>query len=115
MFAAMKPYAAAPPPGAQAPGLWGNEEHVRALFGDRVTGFEARRVKLRIDRFPTAEAFRDFFKANYGPTISVFRSTAEEPERVAALDRELVELAGRHDLGGGAMDWEYLLVIAYRT
>jgi hypothetical protein len=59
MFAAMKPYAAGPPPGAQPPSLWGKEEHVRTLFGERVTGFEARRVMLRVDRFPTAEAFRD--------------------------------------------------------
>ena len=28
MFAAMKPYAAAPPPGAQPPPLWGREDHV---------------------------------------------------------------------------------------
>jgi ubiquinone/menaquinone biosynthesis C-methylase UbiE len=115
MFRAMKPYAAAPAPGAQPPSLWGNEEHLRTLFGERVTGFKARRVILRIDRFPTADAFRDFFKANYGPTISVYRNIAEEPERVAALDRELVDLAHRHDLGGGAMDWEYLLATAYRT
>ena len=37
MFATMKPYAPPPPPGAQPPPLWGREEHVRELFGDRVT------------------------------------------------------------------------------
>jgi hypothetical protein len=36
MFAAMKPYAPPPPPGAQPPPMWGREEHVRALLGDRV-------------------------------------------------------------------------------
>ena len=33
----MKPYAPPPPPGAQPPPLWGDEDHVRELFGDRVT------------------------------------------------------------------------------
>ena len=37
MFATMKPYAAPPPPGAQPPPLWGSEDHVCALLGDRVT------------------------------------------------------------------------------
>jgi hypothetical protein len=29
---------------------------------------------------------------------------------VAALDCDLAELADRHDVGGGAMGWEYLLL-----
>ncbi len=32
-----------PPPGAQPPVLWGSEDHLRALFGDRVTGLRIRR------------------------------------------------------------------------
>jgi hypothetical protein len=35
--------------------------------------------------------------------------------RVEALDQELVELARRHDVGGGAMDWEFLIVTARRS
>lgn len=112
MFAAMKPYAPAPPPGAQPPPLWGNPEHVRSLLGDRVTDVVARRQKVRIDNFATGEAFRDYFKACYGPTIVTYRSLADDPDRVAALDRDLAELARRHDLGDGAMDWEYLLLTA---
>src|SRR6478735_263267 len=46
MFAAMKPYAAAPPPGASPGPLWGNETHVRELFGDGVSTFAARRAEL---------------------------------------------------------------------
>lgn len=116
MFASMKPYAPPPPPGAQPPPLWGREEHVRELLGDRVTGVTASRRKLQVDRFASAEEFRDFFKACYGPTIAVYRAIAEDPDRVAALDRELVELAGRHgfDDGTTVMDWEYLLLTATR-
>ncbi|WP_144127266.1 class I SAM-dependent methyltransferase [Catellatospora sichuanensis] len=115
MFAVMKPYAAPPPPGASPPPLWGTEEHVTTLFGDRVTGVTATRRTVRVDRFATAEAFRDYFKANYGPTIATYRNIADQPERVAALDDELAALGRRHDLGGGAMDWEYLLYTAHRT
>ena len=46
MFATMKPYVPAPPPGVQPPPLWANEDHVRALLGDRVEQFTARRDVL---------------------------------------------------------------------
>lgn len=115
MFATMKPYAPPPPPGAQPPPLWGDEAHVRALLGDRVTAFTAEKRLLRVTTFGTAEAFRDFFKTAYGPTIAAYAFNAADPQRVAHLDRDLADLARRHDLGGGAMDWEYLLVTARRV
>ena len=112
MFATMKPYMAPPPPGAQPPPLWGREDHVRALLGDRVDNVVAHRDTVRVDRFPTAEAFRDYFKARYGPTIAAYRAIAERPDHAAALDHDLTELAQRHDHDAGALDWEYLLLIA---
>ena len=115
MFATMKPYAPPPPPGAQPPPLWGSEEHVHGLLGDRVTGVQTRRETLRVDVFPTAEAFRDYFKTNYGPTIAAYKNISGDPEKTAALDRDLVELGRRNDLGGGAMDWEYLVLTARRS
>jgi ubiquinone/menaquinone biosynthesis C-methylase UbiE len=114
MFATMKPYAPPPPPGAQPPPLWGNEDHVRSLLGDRVTDVAVRRQTVRIDHFETPEAFRDYFKTNYGPTIAVYKSIAEDPEKVAALDRDLADLARRYDHGAQTtvLDWEYLLLTA---
>ena len=116
MFATMKPYAPPPPPGAQPPPLWGREEHVRALFGDRVTEVKARIESLTVEHFGTPEEFRDYFKRTYGPTIAVYRALADEPERAAALDADLVELARRHGLDGSStsMEWEYLLLTARR-
>jgi SAM-dependent methyltransferase len=114
LFALMKPYAAPPPPGAQPPPLWGREDHVRSLLGDRVTDVRATRRTLRVSLFGRPEDFRDYFKARYGPVIAVYRNLADDPQRVTALDSELAELARRHDLGTGrtVMDWEYLLFTA---
>ena len=114
MFAVMKPYAPPPPPGASPAPLWGRADHVRTLFGDRVTDLVARQQTLRVDRFRTGAEFRDFFKANYGPTIAVFRFIADDPEKVAALDADLADL-GERFLHDGVMGWEYLLVTARRV
>ncbi|WP_407547576.1 class I SAM-dependent methyltransferase [Streptomyces sp. Pv4-95] len=114
MFGAMKQYAPPPPPGAQPPPLWGREEHVRTLLGDRVSGVEAHRQTLRVDAFAEPEEFREFFKAVYGPTIAVYRNIADDQDKTAALDQALDELAGSA-LQDGAMDWEYLLLTARRS
>ncbi|GIH03075.1 hypothetical protein Rhe02_11420 [Rhizocola hellebori] len=108
MFAAMKPFAAPPPPGAQPPPLWGDPDHVASLFGDRVANVKAQVKTVRIGHFSNAEMFRDYFKQNYGPTIAVYRNIAGDPGKTQELDEALADLGRRHDLGGGAMDWEYL-------
>lgn len=115
MFAAMKPYAPAPPPGAEPPPLWGDEEHVRALLGDGVTDVRAEVRSLPVDRFATGVKFRDFFKATYGPTIAVYRNLADDAERTAALDAALLDLAARYQADDGAMSWDYLLFTAVRA
>ena len=114
LFATMKPYAPPPPPGAQPPPLWGREDHVRALLGEAVTDVVARRGSVRVEHFARPEGFRDYFKAVYGPTIAVYRAIADDPDRVAALDEDLADLARRHDVGTGGtvLDWEYLLLTA---
>ena len=63
LFATMKPYAPPPPPGASPAPLWGDEDHVRELFGDRVTDLEMRRQQIVIDHSPTPEAFRRVLEA----------------------------------------------------
>jgi SAM-dependent methyltransferase len=108
MFATMKPYAPPPPPGAQPPPLWGDEAHVRELLGDRVTDVTAQTRTLRVELFPDGAAFRDFFKRTYGPTIAVYRSLADDPDRTAQLDAALAAL-GDDAFRDGAMEWEYLL------
>lgn len=118
MLAAMKPYLAPPPPGARPAPLWGQAGYVGELLGDRVTDLDARRETVRIEGFADPVAFRDYFKARYGPMAAAYQQIAGDQDKVAGLDRDLAELAARHDLRGMpslAMDWEYLLVTARRA
>ncbi len=117
MFATMRPYAAPPPPGAQPPPLWGSEDHVRELLGDRVEQVRAETRALRVTYYTSPEAFRDYFKTNYGPTIAAYRFIADDPSRVAALDHDLAQLGQRSDVGTDSyvLDWEYLIFIARKT
>jgi ubiquinone/menaquinone biosynthesis C-methylase UbiE len=115
MFKTMKPFAPPLPEGAQPAPLWGDEQHVRELLGDRVTDVAAVRQTVVIDRFDTGEAFRDYFKHHYGPTIAVYNRIADDPEQVRALDTALADLGDNTTNGleaSGGMQWEYLLFTA---
>jgi len=115
MFAAMKPYVAPPPPGAQPPPLWGDLEHVRDLLGDRVSDLTASQQLLNVDRIADPATFREYFKSHYGPTIAAYRGLADDPARTAELDRALLDLAERFRTPDGGLAWEYLLVVATRA
>jgi len=109
-------YAPSPPPGALPVVLWGSEEHVRDLFGNRVSSLELTREQY-VERSPGGPAdYIDFFKANFGPVAALYAFLADEPERVTELDREALQFATRSNRGapGGAAEYhyEYLLVVA---
>lgn len=114
LFATMKPYMPAPPPGAQPPPLWGDEDHVRQLLGNRVTDVQLRLGNLTVDHFADGAAFRDYFKAHYGPTITAYRGIGDDSARAAALDADLAALGDDALAGSRAMDWQYLIVMARR-
>lgn len=91
--------------------LPGGDEPPSACYGavvDRVRGSSRSMTATS----PTQQEFRDYFKWNYGPTMAVYRAIADDPERVDALDRDLAELARRHDRGSGTTEWEYLPLTA---
>lgn len=111
LFATMKPYVPAPPAGVSAPPLWGSEPYARALLGERVADVAMQRRELPVSAFADGAAFRDYFKANYGPTIAAYRGIADDPDRVAALDADIAALGDRA-LRSGSMGWEYLLLTA---
>ncbi|MBC6493935.1 class I SAM-dependent methyltransferase [Microbacterium sp. 4-7] len=111
LFATLKQFVPAPPAGVQPPPLWGDEEHVRALLGDRVAELSTQRRQLSVDRFASGADFRDFFRDFYGPTAAAYRGIGDDQQRRAELDDALADLGDRH-LEDGRMDWEYLLVTA---
>ncbi|WP_295101165.1 class I SAM-dependent methyltransferase [uncultured Microbacterium sp.] len=111
LFATLKKFVPAPPAGVQPPPLWGDEEHVRALLGDRVAELSTQRRQLSVDRFASGAEFRDFFRDFYGPTAAAYRGIGDDQQRRAELDDALADLGDRH-LEDGRMDWEYLLVTA---
>jgi ubiquinone/menaquinone biosynthesis C-methylase UbiE len=114
LFATMKPFSPPPPAGAQPPPLWGDEEHVRALLGDRVTDVSAERRSVTVTHFPGTTDFREYFASHYGPTMATYAFNATDPDRVAALDEAIDALAARFTTDG-VMEWEYLLLTATRT
>ncbi|HEY6649016.1 MAG TPA: class I SAM-dependent methyltransferase [Mycobacterium sp.] len=115
LWATMKPYAPPPPPGAQPPPLWGQEDHVRALLGDRVTDVVTERRSLTVNHFPDGAAFRDYFKSTYGPTIAVYRNIEGDADRVAELDAAIAEVGDSVLSGSSTMEWEYLLLTARKA
>jgi SAM-dependent methyltransferase len=116
LFATMKPYAPPPSPGASPAPLWGDEQHVRDLFGDRVVDLEMRRQTVVMDVSPDPVSFREYWKRTYGPAIAVYAHNAADPERVAAMDSAFLELLTAWNTattpGRTAYPAEYLLVTA---
>src|SRR4029079_3668005 len=70
LFKTMGPFAPPPPPGAQPPPLWGSEDHVRELFGDRVDFRTLEREMLEIPAFDQPHDYGDTLKQRHGPTIA---------------------------------------------
>ena len=83
------------------------------MLGDRVTDVVTQKGSVTIE-FPTPEAWLERWKEIYGPTIATYRAIAAEPERVAALDEALTDIARRFDRGTATtvLDWEYLVLTA---
>jgi ubiquinone/menaquinone biosynthesis C-methylase UbiE len=108
-------HAPPPPPGALPPVLWGSEEHVRELFGDRLASLELTRREY-VERSPgDPAAYCELFKQTFGPVVGLYASLADRPRRLAALDRDFLGFATRSNQGptDGAAEYhyEYLLVV----
>ena len=116
LFRTMKPFAAPPPTGAQPPPLWGSEEHLAGLFGNRVGFHTLQRETLQISAFPRARDYGEHFKAYYGPTIAV-RANAAKDGRAGEFDEALDQFCDTWDLGTPGQcrfEKEYLLAVGTR-
>ena len=114
-FETLGHYAPPPPPDAQPPVLWGSEEHVRELFGDRVSSLELTR-KSYAERSPGGAAdYVAIFEETFGPVIALRSLLADDPERLAAFDRDFHDFAVRSNSGSeeqAEYRYEYLVVVA---
>lgn len=114
-FGVLAPYAPPPPPQALPPLLWGSEDYVRELFGDRIESLQATRREY-VERAPSPRAYLELFNETFGPMVAIRASLADQPERAAALDRDFLEFVARRNRstpqGAVELPYEYLLVVA---
>ena len=116
LFRLMKPFAPPPPPGAQPPPLWGGEDHLRGLLGDRVTLDTFERGMLEITAFSQARDYGEHFKSYYGPTIAA-RANAEREGRAAEFDEALDAFCEEWNRGtpdAARFDKEYVVAVGSR-
>jgi SAM-dependent methyltransferase len=117
LFKTMGPFAPPPPPGAQPPPLWGSENHVRELFGDRVEFRTLERDMLDITAFERPRDYADHFRERYGPTITAEKN-ARESGREEEFEQALNGFADEWNRGsadGARFEQEYLVAVGSRV
>jgi ubiquinone/menaquinone biosynthesis C-methylase UbiE len=114
-FGTLAPYMPAPPPGALSPLLWGSEDHVRKVFSGRVESLDLTPGSY-VERTAGEDAYVELFNETFGPVVAIRAGLADQPERLAAFDRDLRDFAARSNGGtpGGPAEYryDYLLVVA---
>jgi SAM-dependent methyltransferase len=107
-----------PPPPGPPPVLWGDEDHIRGLLCDGLDTLDTLRHDLVVDRFASPADLCSYDAEHFGPVIAARAALADDPERRAALDRDLLAFAEESDEGGpdGAVyELEYLLAVGRRA
>jgi SAM-dependent methyltransferase len=113
-FALLAPYA---PPrlGPDEPVSWGNEDHVRSLFGNALSDLTMTR-RTYLECAPSPEEYCALFRESFGPLIAIRDSLAATPAKREELDRAFLEAVvrwnGGRSTGPVEIPYEYLLVIA---
>jgi ubiquinone/menaquinone biosynthesis C-methylase UbiE len=106
---------APPPPGVAPPVLWGTEERLRELFGDGISELTITKQYLTF-RYPSPEAWLEFFREYFGPMMMAFARVGEEG--AAALERDLLDVMREANRAGDealVAPAEYLEVVAVRA
>ena len=101
----------APPVGVKSPSLWGTEERLRALFGERIATLDAVRQNF-VFRYRTPQHWLDTFRTYYGPMHKAFGALgAAQQESLAADLIRLVRQFSRATDGAMVVPSEYLEVV----
>jgi SAM-dependent methyltransferase len=117
LFKMMGPFAPPPPPGAQPPPLWGGEDHLKELFGERVDWGKLDRDVLEIDVFEKPQDYATHFKTYYGPTIAI-RANAEKEGRAEEFDKAFDDFCDEWNRGSAdkaRFEKEYLISVGTRA
>jgi SAM-dependent methyltransferase len=113
LFRAMGQFMPPPPEGAQPPPLWGGEEHLRGLLGDRVELEKVEKGVLEVTAFERPDDYGEHFKGRYGPTIAA-RANAEKEGRAEEFDQVLSEFCAKWNRGSdedARFEMEYLIAV----
>jgi len=87
----------APPAGLASPLLWGNEDHVRQLFG--ADALQARITRRMFNfRYASPTHWVHVFRDYYGPLNRAFAALA--PSAADALEQDLLVLIDRFNMAG---------------
>ena len=116
LFKTMGPFAPPPPPGAQPPPLWGSENHLNELFGDRVEWTTLEREDLEVTAFQKPQEYAEHFKSYYGPTI-VAMANAEKDGRLDELNAAIDAFCDEWNRGSdedARFQQEYLVAVGTR-
>jgi SAM-dependent methyltransferase len=111
IFALMRRYQPAPPPGVGSPFEWGREEHVRDLLGGEFDlEFEVLDSPIVME---SGEAIWELWVRDYGPTRVLAESLDEDKRE--ELHSDFVELHERSRVNGGLrVSRTYLLTVGTR-
>jgi SAM-dependent methyltransferase len=104
-----------PPAGVPSPIQWGSEAYLGDLFGDEIDSLASRELTFTF-RFRSAEAFVDYFRRFYGPTVKAFEAT--DPAGTDRLFGDLVDLVhrfARTSSGPVGIPATYLETVAVRS
>jgi SAM-dependent methyltransferase len=108
--------------GGVSPLRWGDEEHVTALFGERIESLEMSRRRTELGSFADEAELRDFLKAHHPVAVALYRDLDDDPELAddaelaAELDDAFLRVIKlwyvRGDGGSGSFAQEAMFIVA---
>jgi SAM-dependent methyltransferase len=105
-----------PPPGIAPPVLWGDEDTVRARFGDGVSGLKMTRTPISFEMPWDPAGVVEHFRQYFGPTKVAFDNLPPDAQAAMRADLEQVWAENNRATDGTTLvDNEYLTVIATKA
>lgn len=100
-----------PPAGLKSPAMWGTEDYLRELFGDKAARIDATRKMFNF-RYASAAHWLQVFRDYYGPVHKAFAAAGADGRQ--ALEQDIIALLDRFNTAGAAslvIPAEYLEVV----